>query len=305
VTDLVVTLLNGVAYGLLLFMVAAGLTVVFGMMGILNFAHAAFYMVGAYVGFLTTLHAGFWFGLVTAPLAVAALGLLVERQLLARVRSRGHAQELLLTFGLAFVITEIIKIVFGQFPVAYTTPEALRFIAFHIGPVGYPFARVFVALVSGGMFLAIFLLLRFTRIGLVVRAASENPQMTASLGHNVPLVFSGLFAFSSALAGLGGAIGGALYSTSPDMAGELAIIVFIIVVVGGLGSLMGAFIGAIGIGVATSLAISSDATLGDLLSRLSVPYPDVPPLDIPFSSTASVMPYIIMLVVLAMSKRRG
>ena len=129
--------------------------------------------------------------------------------------------------------------------------------------------------------------------------------MTASLGHNVPLVFSGLFAFSSALAGLGGAIGGALYSTSPDMAGELAIIVFIIVVVGGLGSLMGAFIGAIGIGVATSLAISSDATLGDLLSRLSVPYPDVPPLDIPFSSTASVMPYIIMLVVLAMSKRRG
>ncbi len=299
------TLLNGVAYGLLLFMVAAGLTVVFGMMGILNFAHASFYMVGAYVGFLTTLHLGFWYGLIAAPAVVAALGLLVERHLLARVRQLGHSQELLLTFGIAFVINEIIKIVFGQFPVAYTTPEALRFIAFRIGHVGYPFARVFVALVSGGMFLAIFLLLRFTRVGLIVRAASENPRMTASLGHNVPLVFSGLFAFSSALAGLAGAIGGALYSTSPDMADELAIIVFIIVVVGGLGSLVGAFVGAIGIGVATSLAVSSDATLGDLLSKLSIPFPDIPPLDIPFSSTASVMPYLIMLVVLALSKRIG
>jgi branched-chain amino acid transport system permease protein len=300
---LIVTLLNGVAYGLLLFMIAAGLTVVFGLMGVLNFAHTAFYMVGAYVGFVTTRYAGFWAGLVIAPLLVGALGLVVERTLLAKVRAYGHAQELLLTFGLAYVITEIVKIVFGPFPVAYNTPEALRFLAFHVGAIGYPFARVFVALVSIGIFLVTFAVLRTTRVGLIVRAASENARMVSALGHNVPRIFSGLFAFSAALAGLGGAIGGAIYSTGPAMASDLAIIVFIVVVIGGLGSLNGAFFGAIALGLATSLAVSSDATLGHALRALSVSPPDIGILNIPVSATAGIMPYLVMLAVLLGSKR--
>lgn len=301
----IVTILNGLVYGLLLFMIAAGLTVVFGMMGVLNFAHTAFYMIGAYVGFVVTRQLGFGFGLIVAPVVVGLLGLFVEKYLLRRVHTYGHAQELLLTFGLAFVLAEVVKLLFGPFPVSYRMPTELRFIAFHIGDIGYPFARIFVACVSVAMFVVIFLLIRFTRLGLVVRAASENAAITSALGHNVPYVFSGLFAFAAALAGLGGAVGGAVYSTSPQMAAELAIIVFIVVVIGGLGSLVGAFVGALVLGLATSFSISTDATLADLLGSIAIPAPDMIPFNVPFSATAGVMPYIIMLVVLLMPKKAG
>ena len=299
----IVTVLNGLVYGLLLFMIAAGLTVVFGMMGVLNFAHTAFYMIGAYVGFVVSRHLGFGYGLIVAPVVVGLLGLFVEKYLLRKVHAFGHAQELLLTFGLAFVLAEIVKLVFGPFPVSYRMPGEMRFIAFHVGEIGYPFARLFVGFVSVAMFAVIFLLIRFTRLGLVVRAASENAPMTSALGHNVPYVFSGLFAFAAGLAGLGGAVGGAVYSTSPQMAAELAIIVFIVVVIGGLGSLVGAFVGALVLGLATSFSISSDATLSDLLGFVSIPAPDMIPFNIPLSATAGVMPYIIMLVVLLMPKK--
>jgi branched-chain amino acid transport system permease protein len=302
---LVVTVLNGIVYGLLLFMIAAGLTVVFGMMGVLNFAHTAFYMIGAYVGFVMNQVLGFWAGLIVAPIVVGLLALLVEKYLLRKVHAFGHAQELLLTFGLAFVLTEIVKLLFGPFPVSYRMPDELRFIAFHIGDIAYPFARVFIALVSAAMFVAIYLVIHFTRLGLIVRAASENASITSTLGHNVPYVFSGLFAFAGALAGLGGAVGGAVYSTSPQMASELAIIVFIVVVIGGLGSLIGAFVGAIALGLATSFSISTGATFGDLLTSISIAVPDVPPFSIPLSATAGVMPYLVMLAVLLYPKRRG
>src|SRR5262245_11413948 len=127
---LIISALNGIIYGLLLFMVSSGLTLIFGMMGVLNFAHASFYMLGAYVAYTVAAVLDFWLGLLVAPVLVGFIGALVERHLLRRVHAHGHAHELLLTFGLALVFEELIKLFYGDFPVAYAMPEYLRFAAF-------------------------------------------------------------------------------------------------------------------------------------------------------------------------------
>jgi branched-chain amino acid transport system permease protein len=228
-----ISLLNGVTYGLLLFMVSAGLTLIFGMMGVLNFAHASFYMLGAYFAFTITRYVDFWVGLVVAPILVGLIGVLVERYLLRRVHVYGHAHELLLTFGLAFIFEELVKLFYGDFPVNYSMPDYLRFSAFSVFGANYPFYRLFIAMVAIAMFAALYLLLSRTRAGLVVRAAERLPAMAEALGHNVPLVFMAVFGIGAALAGLGGAVAGAFFPTNPNMALELGVIVFVVVVVAG------------------------------------------------------------------------
>ena len=294
-----VALLNGLVYGLLVFMVSAGLTLVFGMMGVLNFAHASFYMLGAYAAFVLSRYIGFWAGVAAATLFVAAAGLLSERLLLRKVRAYGHTQELLLTYGLFFIIEEIVKLLFGPTPVAYHVPEELRFTAFTIGEAEFPFFRVLMGIVALAMFFGIYAVLGLTRIGLVVRAAVEKPQMVSALGHNVPIVFSGLFAVGTGLAGLAGAVAGMYYPTSPAMAHELGTIIFVVVVIGGLGSLNGALAASLLIGVMTSFAVGVDATFGDLVRSIGLPGIVILGLDaIEFSSIAGVLPYALMLLVL-------
>ena len=201
----IISTLNGVTYGLLLFMVSAGLTLIFGMMGVLNFAHASFYMLGAYVAYAVSSIFGFWTGILVAPIVVGLVGMAVERFLLPRVHAHGHAHELLLTFGLALIIEELIKLFFGDFPVNYQMPEALRFSAFEIFGTGYPFYRMFIGAVAVIMFTVLWLLLTRTRTGIVVRAAERLPQMAEALGHNIPIVFMFVFGTGAALAGLAGA----------------------------------------------------------------------------------------------------
>lgn len=295
-----VALLNGLVYGLLLFMVSSGLTLIFGMMGVLNFAHASFYMLGAYLGFATTRYVGFFPGLLLATTGVAFVGYGCEQHLLRKVRSHGHVQELLLTFGLFFAIDELVKLFFGPYPVAYSIPESLRFAAFTIGGAEYPFFRVLIGITAITMFALIFVLLTFTRIGMIVRAAVQYPAMVSALGYNVKRVFSALFAIGAALAGLAGAIGGAFYSTSPNMAGELGAIVFVVVVVGGLGSLGGALAASLIIGVLVSAAVYVDSGLGDLAFSLGLISKKATDglLSIPLSATAGIIPYVLMLVVL-------
>jgi len=295
-----VALLNGLVYGLLLFMVSSGLTLIFGMMGVLNFAHASFYMLGAYLGFATARYVGFFPGLVLATAGVAFVGYACEQHLLRKVRSHGHVQELLLTFGLFFAIDELVKLFFGPYPVAYSIPESLRFAAFTIGGTEYPFFRVLIGMTAITMFALIFVLLTFTRIGMIVRAAVQYPAMVSALGYNVKQVFSALFAIGAALAGLAGAIGGAFYSTSPNMAGELGAIVFVVVVVGGLGSLGGALAASLIIGVLVSAAVYIDASLGDLALSLGLISGKAIDglLAIPLSATAGIIPYVLMLAVL-------
>src|SRR3989475_4611650 len=160
------SLLNGLVYGMLLFMLSAGLTLIFGMMGVLNFAHAWFYMLGAYVGFTLTRTVGFWAGLIAAPLIAGGCGGLVERYMLRRVHKYGHAHELLLTFGLAFIIEELIKLFYGDFPVNYVMPSYMKFAAFTLYGTNYPFYRLFMGIVAIVMFAVLYAVLTRTRVGI-------------------------------------------------------------------------------------------------------------------------------------------
>lgn len=298
---LIVSLLNGTIYGLLLFMVSAGLTLIFGMMGVLNFAHASFYMLGAYFAYSLGDVLGFWLALAAATVLVGFVGVVVERFFLRRVHHHGHAHELLLTFGLSFIIAELIKLFFGNYPVNYRVPESLDFSAFTIGVANYPVYRVFMGAVAVAMFVVIYLLLTRTRVGIVVRSAIYRPHMAEALGHNVPLVFMSVFGVGAALAGLAGAVAGAFYTTNPNMALELGVMVFVVVVVGGLGSLEGAMLASLLIGVITSLAVSIDASLADLMAvfgarELAQSIGGL--LTLKLSSLAATLPFALMLLVL-------
>ncbi|MFN9470184.1 branched-chain amino acid ABC transporter permease [Acidovorax sp.] len=298
---LIVSLLNGTIYGLLLFMVSAGLTLIFGMMGVLNFAHASFYMLGAYFAYALTDVLGFALALVTATVLVGLVGVVVEKFFLRRVHHHGHAHELLLTFGLSFIIAELIKLFFGNFPVNYRLPHGLDFAAFTIGTASYPAYRIFMGVVAVAMFVVIYLLLTRTRVGIVVRSAIYRPRMAEALGHNVPLVFMGVFGVGAALAGLAGAVAGAFYTTNPNMALELGVMVFVVVVVGGLGSLEGAMLASLLIGVITSLAVAVDTSLADLLAVFgarSWAEGVGGLLTLKLSSLAATLPFALMLLVL-------
>ncbi len=193
--------LNGISYGLLLFMLSSGLTLVFSLMGVLNFAHASFYMLGAYFAFQVSTRIGFWPALVLAPILVGAIGMLVERFGLRKVHRFGHVAELLFTFGLAYLIDEAVHLIWGRSAVDYRVPPDLDGPLFAIFTSQYPIYRGFMMLVSVAMLIAIWLALTRTRIGLVIQAALTHPQTVEALGHNVPRVFMLVFGGGAALAG--------------------------------------------------------------------------------------------------------
>lgn len=260
-------LLNGISYGLLLFMLASGLTLIFSMMGVLNFAHTSFYMLGAYFAYQVSRWIGFWPALVLAPLAVGVLGALVERYGLRRVHKWGHVPELLFTFGLSYIVFELVQVIWGRAAVAYEVPPELD------GPVAwlqrygltFPQYRAFMMGVAIATLIAIWLLLTRTRIGLVIQAALTHPQQVEALGHNVPRVLMGVFGAGCALAGLAGVIGGNAFVTEPGMAAAVGAIVFVVIVFGGMGSLAGAFIASLLLGLVDAFGKTSDASLAGLL----------------------------------------
>jgi branched-chain amino acid transport system permease protein len=262
--------LNGVLYGMLLFLLASGLTLIFSMMGVLNFAHASFYMLGAYFGFQISRHIGFWPGLVVAPLLVGGIGALVERFGLRTVHKHGHVAELLFTFGLAFIVEELVQMVWGKVPVDYRIPEALNFSAFTLFDTTFPAYRMFMLLMSIGIFLGLLVLLTRTRVGLIIQAALTHPNMVGTLGHNVPLVFMLVFGVGCGLAALAGVIAGPALVTQPAMAASLGPILFVVVVVGGLGSLPGAFVASLLIGLIQTFAVALNISLADVMARLGV-----------------------------------
>ena len=254
----VIALLNGVSYGLLLFMLSAGLTLIFSMMGVLNFAHTSFYMLGAYVAYSLSEVVGFWAALVLSPLAVGALGALFERYSLRRVHQFGHVPELLVTFGLSYLILEVVQLVWGRGTVPYGLPVQLQGPLFTLYGTQFPKSRAFIMLVALAMLAAVWWLLTRTRIGLVIQAALQHPDMVQALGHNVPRVFMGVFGGGCALAALAGVIGGNTYITEPAMAGSVGSIIFVVVVVGGIGSLAGAFLASLLIGLLQTFAVAMD-----------------------------------------------
>ncbi len=262
--------LNGLLYGMLLFLLASGLTLIFSMMGVLNFAHASFYMLGAYFGFQISRYVGYWPGLILAPIIVGVLGALVERYGLRVVHKHGHVAELLFTFGLAFIIEEVVQMVWGKVPVDYRIPQLLNFSAFTLFDTTYPAFRMFMLLMSVATFIALLLLLTKTRVGLIIRAALTHPHTVGSLGHNVPLVFMLVFGAGCGLAALAGVIAGPALITQPAMAASLGPILFVVVVVGGLGSLPGAFVASLLIGLVQTFAVALNVSIADVLAPLGV-----------------------------------
>jgi branched-chain amino acid transport system permease protein len=326
----VISTLNGLSYGLLLFMLSSGLTLIFSMMGVLNFAHASFYMLGAYVGYSIAKVAGFWPALLIAPLVVGALGALFERLCLRKVHKFGHVPELLITFGLSYVILELVQLIWGRTAVEFPPPPVLQGAAFTLvqsptqglsfvwgsAPPAlcaagscspFPATRAFMMLTALLMLGAVGLLLKKTRIGLVIQAALTHPDTVEALGHNVPRVFMLVFGAGAALAGLAGVIGGSTFVTEPNMAAIVGSIIFVVVVVGGMGSLAGAFVASLLIGLLQTFMVALDYSVGSLLQQFGVGVStaarDSTFLKLTLSQVAPIMPYLFLVLILIFRPR--
>jgi branched-chain amino acid transport system permease protein len=294
--------LNGLVYGLLLFMLSSGLTLIFSMMGVLNFAHASVYMLGAYVAYTVSTVVGFWPGLIVAPLVTGVFGALVERYGLRRVHRYGHVAELIFTFGLAFLIEEVVQFIWGRQTMDYRPPEILSGPLFTLLDTQFPAFKAFMLLVSVAIFIFLLLILTKTRIGLIIQAAITQPNMVAMLGHNVPFVFMLVFGVGSALAGLAGVIAGPVLGTFPGMAVVLGSIVFVVVVVGGLGSLVGAFVASLLIGLLQTFAVALDYSFSDLFAAFGITVDAQSALidlwTVTIAQVAPILPYLLLVLIL-------
>ncbi|SAL47865.1 branched amino acid transport system, membrane protein [Caballeronia arvi] len=297
-----VSLLNGVSVGLLLFMLSAGLTLIFSMLGVLNFAHASFYMLGAYVGQTLAAYGGFGFALIVAPIVVGVAGALFERLLLRRVHARGALAEMLLTFGASIVIGEGVKLVWGLGPLPATIPRVLDGPLFTLFGASFARYRVFMMAIAILMLGALWLVLRTSKTGLVVRAALTHPATVETLGHDVPRVFTMVFAVGTALAALGGVIGAPLAVIEPAMADAMGPIVFVVVVIGGLGSLSGALAASLLVGCVQTFAVGASASAGSIAAFFGVTLPDAWA-ALTVAQLAPVLPYLLLVAMLAARPR--
>jgi branched-chain amino acid transport system permease protein len=249
--------LHGLVYGMLLFLVASGLTVVFGLLRVLNVAHAAFYMLGAYLAFTTVaITESFWLALFTAPVAAGLLGAAVEYGLLRRIRGHGHEHqnELLLTLGLYYMMSEATRWIWGDATLEVPTPSLL------VGSVAllsgqYPIYRLFILAFSGLICVLLGIVLKGTRLGIVVRSSVSDREMVSALGVNTSLVMTGVFCLSAALAAIAGVVAAPFLQVDPSMGQAILVDTFVVVVIGGFGSISGALIASIMTGELKSFGI--------------------------------------------------
>jgi branched-chain amino acid transport system permease protein len=293
-------------------------------------------MLGAYIGYSISHRLGFWPALVLAPLVVGVLGAWFERACLRHVHRFGHVPELLLSFGLSYVLLEAVQLIWGRLALDFAPPPVLQGPAFtlvqhsqtglhlvwgavpadlcsvgnaavHVACSPFPATRAFMALVAVGMLGAIALLFTRTRLGLVIQAALTHPRAVEALGHNVPRVFMLVFGAGSALAGLAGVIGGSTYLTEPAMAASVGSIIFVVVVVGGMGSLSGAFLASLMIGVLQTFAIAFDYSLGSLAGQWGWALDDSVRTSslarLSLSQVAPLLPYLILVLMLLLRPR--
>jgi branched-chain amino acid transport system permease protein len=248
-----VQLLNGVQYGLVLFLVASGLTLVFGILGVINLAHGAFYMLGAYLAYWITAHTGsFWAALVGGVAIAFVVGLVLEEIFVKRLYGRDHLAQVLLSFGLILVLDEIRHILFGKDVHSVPAPEFLRGSIQLTEVLSYPVYRLAICVFCLAVAAAIFLVIQKTRIGMIVRAGAENRDMTRALGIPFDLVNRYVFAVGIVLAALGGIVVAPISTVFPGMDNQMLILSFVVVVLGGIGSVAGAAIGALLIGISDS-----------------------------------------------------
>lgn len=245
-------LVTGIALGSIYVLVGVGLSLVFGLLTIVNFAHGAFFMVGAYVGVFVFARTGnFWICMVAVPLITGVIGLVVERFLIRPLYGRGIDYPLLLTFGLAYVMMDLARMIFGVQGEQFDTPEILQG-AIDIGVGLFPLYRLFLIAVTTTVMLALWLFLEKTRFGLIVRAGARDPLVLRVLGINVSNVWLAIFGVGTAIAGLAGLLAAPMRGVSPEMGVPVLIEAFVITVVGGMGSLGGAIVAGLLVGVVVS-----------------------------------------------------
>jgi branched-chain amino acid transport system permease protein len=243
-------LINGSFYAIL----SLGLAIIFGLLNVINFAHGAQYMLGAFVTWmcLTFLGVNYWVALIVAPLLVGLVGIVIERVFLSRVADVDHLYGFLMTYGIALVIQGVFRNYYGASALPYPVPAALRG-GVDLGFMFLPYYRAWVVVLSVAICLATWLLIEKTKLGSYLRAATENATLTEAFGVNVPLLVTATYAGGAALAALAGVLAAPIYSVNPQMGADLIIVVFGVVVIGGMGSIMGAVVTGFGLGLIEGL----------------------------------------------------
>ena len=247
--------IHGLAYGMMLFLIAAGLTLIFGMMGILNLAHAAFFMLSAYFAYQISAWGGnYWIALLFAPLIVGFIGVLVERFIIRKTLDSGHENQLLVTQGIVFIIIGLVQATWGSEYLNFSAPESLNGLV-NIAGLQYPAYRLFMIGVSTMLLIFMVIVLFKTRLGMIVRAAVSDAEMVEALGINVPLIFMAVFGVGTWMAGLAGVVIAPVVSVHPYLGDQVGMDAFVVVITGGFGSLGGAFLVAIILGLLNAFGI--------------------------------------------------
>ena len=250
-----VQLINGIQYGLLLFLIASGLTLVFGVMGILNLAHGSMYMVGAYlVWYFVTVTGSFTVSAVISAIIALTLGILIERVLIQRLYNRNHLDQVLLTIGMIFVFNSLQSILFGNDPYGVAVPGALGGGIPFTDNSSYPIYRIFAALICVAIAGALYYVVRSTRLCMLIRAGESNREMVEALGVNIKSLYTIVFAIGVMLAAVSGIIAAPMRSIVPGMGESVLITCFVVVVIGGMGSITGAFVGALLVGLISTFS---------------------------------------------------
>ncbi|WJR68626.1 branched-chain amino acid ABC transporter permease [Neorhizobium sp. CSC1952] len=290
-------LLNGLQLGVMLFLMAAGLTLIFGVMGLINLAHGSLYMVGAFACAATAAWTGsFWIGLVASLIAAAAAGAIVELVVIRRLYDRDHLDQVLATFALILMFSEGMRWLFGSFPLYLDIPPLLQGAVPLPGGTEYPVYRL--AIIAAGALVAfgLYLLISGTRLGMRIRAGESDREMIGALGVDIRTLYTVVFALGAALAGFSGAMVGAIQSVQVGMGEPVLILAFVVIVIGGIGSIKGALLGALLVGV-------TDTMGRFLLPKLMALF--VPPAQAGMigGAAASMLIYIVMAVILAVKPR--
>ncbi len=290
---LILQLLNGVQLGILLFLVAAGLTLIFGIMDFINIAHGVLYMVGAYLmATFVVITGNFWLALPVAMAAALLFGLLLEYTIFRRLYERSHLDQVLATFGLVMIVTEGVRMIWGSTPLSVPIPALLSGSIPLLGIIQYPVYRL--AIIGTGLVVALglYLVINHTRTGMLLRAGASNRPMVSALGVNVGQLFAFVFAFGAMLAAFAGAIVAPVLSVDPGMGASVLILTFVVIVIGGIGSIKGAFVAAILVGVVDTLGRS----FGPILLQMVM---DPSAASQTGRTLAPMLIYILMAVVLA------
>lgn len=246
-------LFSGIALGAILVMAALGLSIIFGMLGVVNFSHGAMFMVGAYAGlWVASLTGSFWWGLLVAPMAIGVFGMAVEFLLIRPLYGRSVDDPLLLTFGLGYVLVEAVRIIFGSDGIPFPTPTHLRGVV-NLGIGYFPIYRLFVIGVVGVILLALWLLLEKTKFGLIVRAGARDPQIMRVLGVDIGKVWLLVFGLGVGLTALGGVLAAPMRTVNPEMGSLVLAEAFVVTVIGGMGSLVGSVVAGLVVGIAVSM----------------------------------------------------